>query len=44
LGLFFDETVDLGVNWTCNYLSGHPIFRFDIGTCCSWFMDSCASP
>lgn len=27
LGLFFDESVDLGVNWTSNYVN-HNIFRF----------------
>lgn len=28
IGLFFDLAVDLGVTWTSNYISNHPIFRF----------------
>jgi len=28
LGLFFDRPVDLGVDWTSNYIKDHPIFRY----------------
>ena len=28
LGMFFNEPVDLGVDWSASYIGDHPILRF----------------
>ena len=28
LGMFFNEPVDLGVDWSASYIGNHPILRF----------------